>query len=66
MLRKGFVDRYNDEMTEAFKELFETCRKKMFHPGDLLLCQQNGTMFGGNNVIDFGEEALNVIICKHS
>ena len=59
MLRKGFVDRYNDEMTEAFKELFETCRKKMFHPGDLLLCQQNGTMFGGSNVIGFGEEGLN-------
>ena len=31
----------------------------MFHVGDLLLCQQNGTLFGRNNVIGFGEEGLN-------
>jgi len=55
MLRRSFVDRYNDEMTEAFKELFETCRKNRFHAGDLLLCQQNGTMFGNSNVIGFKE-----------
>ena len=59
MLRKYFVDKYNDEMVEAFSELFNTARKKMFHPGDLLLCQQNGTMFGNNNVIGLGEEGLN-------
>ena len=32
MLRKVFVDKYNDEMVEAFSELFNTARKKMFHP----------------------------------
>ena len=59
MLRKVFVDKYNDEMVEAFSELFNTARKKMFHPGDLLLCQQNGTMFGKDTVIGLGEEGLN-------
>lgn len=61
MLRTSVVERYNEELVGAFKELFETCRKKMFHPGDLLLCQQNGTMFGKNNVIGFGEEGLNCL-----
>lgn len=46
-------------MVEAFSELFNTARKKMFHPGDLLLCQQNGTMFGKDTVIGLGEEGLN-------
>lgn len=59
MLRREFVDRYNDVMVEAFSELFNTARKKMFHPGDLLLCQQNGTMFGKDTVIGLGEEGLN-------
>lgn len=59
MLRKEFVDKYNDEMVEAFSELFNTARKKMFHSGDLLLCQQNGTMFGKDTVIGLGEEGLN-------
>lgn len=59
MLRKAFVDKYNDEMVEAFSELFNTARKKMFHPGDLLLCQQNGTMFGKDTVVGLGEEGLN-------
>ena len=61
MLRKDFVDKYNDEMVEAFSELFNTARKKMFHPGDLLLCQQNGTMFGTDTVIGPGEEGLNCL-----
>lgn len=46
-------------MVEAFSELFNTARKKMFHSGDLLLCQQNGTMFGKDTVIGLGEEGLN-------
>ena len=48
-------------MVEAFSELFNTARKKMFHPGDLLLCQQNGTMFGKDTVIGPGEEGLNCL-----
>ena len=59
MLRKTFVEKYNDMMVEAFKELFEICRKNSYHPGDLLLCQQNGTMFGEHTVIGLGEEGLN-------
>lgn len=59
MLRKDFVDKYNDEMVEAFSELFNTAQKRMFHPGDLLLCQQNGTVFENNSVIGLGEEGLN-------
>ena len=59
MLRKYFVDKYNDEMVEAFSELFNTARKRMFHSGDLLLCQQNGTMFGKDTVVGLGEEGLN-------
>lgn len=59
MLRKEFVDKYNDEMVGAFSELFDTARKKMFHPGDLLLCLQNGTMFGKDTMIGLGEEGIN-------
>lgn len=59
MLRSSFVNKYNDEMVEPFRELFETCRKNMFHPGDLLLCQQNGTMIGKDTVIGLGDEGLN-------
>jgi len=59
MLRESFVNMYNDEMVEAFRELFETCRKNMFHPGDLLLCQQNGSLFAGNAMIGFGAEGIN-------
>ena len=59
MLRKDFVDKYNDEMVEAFSELFNTARKRMFHSGDLLLCQQNGTMFGKDTVVGLGEKGLN-------
>lgn len=62
MLRKSFVDRYNDEMVEAFSELFNTARKRMFHSGDLLLCQQNGTMFGKDTVVvrkRYGKDGVN-------
>ena len=61
MLRKDFVDKYNDEMVEAFSELFNTARKKMFHPGDLLLCQQNGTMFGKDTVIGSGNGGFSAV-----
>ncbi len=59
MLRQSYIDKYNDEMVGAFKELLNTCRLKMFHSGDLLLCQQNGSMFNGHTCIGFGEEGLN-------
>lgn len=58
MLRKEFVDKYNDEMVEAFSELFNTAQKKMFHSCDLLLCQQNGTMFGKDTVIGPGDASF--------
>ncbi len=59
MLRESFVNQYNDEMVEAFRELFETCLNKMFHSGDLLLCQQNGTVFAGSAMIGLGMEGVN-------
>ena len=58
MLRKDFVDKYNDEMFEAFSELFNTTRKKRLHLGDLLLCQQNGTMLGKETMICSGKKDL--------
>jgi len=61
MLRREFVDKYNEDVTEAFRELFNTCHINMFHPGDLLLCQQNGFLLGKDTVIGFGEEGLNSI-----
>lgn len=59
MLRRTYIEHYNDELVVAFKELFETCRENMFHVGDLLLCQQNGFMLGKDNVIGLGEEGVN-------
>lgn len=59
MLRDAFIDRYNHEMVEAFKELLNTCRLAMYHPGDLLLCQQNGNMHHEHTCIGLGEEGLN-------
>ena len=59
MLRKEFVDKYDDKMVEAFRQLFNIALKNMSHPGDLLLCQQNGTMFGKYAMIGLGEEGLN-------
>lgn len=35
MLRHSFVDKYNDELVEAFKELLNTCRLKICYPDDL-------------------------------
>lgn len=59
MLRKSFVNKFNDEIVESFKELFETCLKNRFHYGDLLVCQQNGTLFDNKPVLGYGEEGLN-------
>lgn len=58
MLRNDSVDKYNDEMFEAFSELFNTARKKRLHHGNLLLCQQNGTMLGKDTMIGSGKKDL--------
>ncbi len=59
MLRESFVNKYNDDVVEAFRELFEVCCMNMFHSGDLLLCQQNGTLFSGKAMIGLGAEGIN-------
>lgn len=59
MLRQEFVNRYNKEVADAFQELFNLCTAKMNHPGDLLLCQQNGTIWNGHPMIGLGEVGVN-------
>ena len=42
MVRETFADKYNEEVRLIIRELFNICKLTMKHPGDLLVCQQNG------------------------
>ena len=42
MIRESYANKYNDEVREIIHELFNICKMTMVHPGDLLVCQQNG------------------------
>ena len=42
MIRVTFADKYNEEVRLIIRELFNICKLTMKHPGDLLVCQQNG------------------------
>ena len=59
MIRESYANKYNDEVREIIHELFNICRKTMMHPGDLLVCQQNGFIGLGAPSIGMGETGYN-------
>jgi len=60
MVRRKSVEKYEKEVREGLTELFDLCRCKLSHVGDLLLCQQNGfIVFGDKPCVGLGEEGLN-------
>lgn len=59
MIRKSSIECYELEVRKGLQELFNKCRINMKHPGDLLLCQQNGFIdFNGRACVGPGEEGL--------
>lgn len=56
MVRESKVDEYGQQVVDAMNELLKMCKSNMFHSGDLLVCQQNGSMFAGEPLIGPGEE----------
>lgn len=60
MIRLSSICRYELEVRGGIHELFNLCRKKMSHVGDLLLCQQNGFIgYNGFPCVGLGDEGLN-------
>lgn len=59
MIRKSYIDKYEEILIVAYKELIKKCQLSMFHSGDLLLCQQNGNILHGHTCIGPGNEGLN-------
>lgn len=58
MIRVTFADKYNEEVRLIIRELFNICKLTMKHPGDLLVCQQNGFIGLGAPCLA-GETGLN-------
>ncbi len=61
MVRESKIDEYGQQVVDAMNELLKLCKKNMFHSGDLLVCQQNGSIFAGEPVIGPGEEGIEFI-----
>lgn len=59
MIRESYANKYNDEVHGIIHELFNICRITMIHPGDLLVCQQNGFIGLGAPCLGMGETGLN-------
>lgn len=59
MIRESYANKYNDEVREIIHELFNICKMTMVHPGDLLVCQQNGFIGLGAPSIGMGETGYN-------
>lgn len=59
MIRESYANKYNDEVRGVIHELFNVCKLTMAHPGDLLVCQQNGFIGLGSPCIGPGETGLN-------
>lgn len=59
MIRVTFADKYNEEVRLIIRELFNICKLTMKHPGDLLVCQQNGFIGLGAPCLGPGETGLN-------
>jgi hypothetical protein len=62
MIRLSRIHKYELEVRGGIHELFNLCRMKMSHVGDLLLCQQNGFIgYNGFPCVGLGDEGLNRI-----
>ncbi|KGF41988.1 MULTISPECIES: hypothetical protein [Prevotellaceae] len=59
MIRETFSDKYNEEVRIVIRELFNICKQTMKHPGDLLVCQQNGFIGLGAPSLGIGITGLN-------
>jgi hypothetical protein len=59
MIRETFVDKYNEEVRLIICELFNICKQTMKHPGDLLVCQQNGFIGLGAPCLGPGKTGIN-------
>lgn len=59
MIRESYANKYNNEVHVIIHELFNTCKITMVHPGDLLVCQQNGFIGLGAPCLGMGETGLN-------
>lgn len=56
MVRESRIDEYGQQAVNAMNELLKLCKQNMLHSGDLLVCQQNGSMFANKPMIGPGEE----------
>lgn len=56
MVRESKIDEYGQQVVDAMNELLKLCKNNMYHSGDLLVCQQNGSMFANRPLIGPGEE----------
>lgn len=56
MVRESKIDEYGQQVVDAMNELLKLCKNNMYHSGDLLVCQQNGSMFAHKPLIGPGEE----------
>ena len=59
MIRVTFADKYNEEVRLIIRELFNICKLTMKHPGDLLVCQQNGFIGLGAPCLGPGKTGIN-------
>lgn len=59
MLRNSRIDRYSSEIRDGFQELYNICKCSESNSGNLLLCQQNGSIYRNSPVIGLGDEGLN-------
>lgn len=59
MIRETYSDKYNEEVRIVIRELFNICKQTMKHPGDLLVCQQNGFIGLGAPSLGIGITGLN-------
>lgn len=56
MVRISKLDEYGPQIVNAINELLKECNHNMKHCGELLVCQQNGSIFANNPIIGPGEE----------
>lgn len=59
MIRESYANKYDNEVHGIIRELFNICKITMIHPGDLLVCQQNGFIGLGAPCLGMGETGLN-------
>jgi hypothetical protein len=60
MIRKKYLTIHEVEVRKGLQDLFKTAQIRMQHPGDLLVCQQNGfNGFSEMPAIGSGDEGLN-------